>query len=179
MVIFSRLSGWGCTVAVLSEGRSPFPLSHIERTCECKGVPPLRIWLQPCNPWIFRPSLIPPRPLPSAEKLGMLRAEPRFRRIKMRVLCACDFLSYIGSHRRGCVLTQGILLAFACRWCCKCHCHYRVYRPSVHHFCRSYRWSRCHVPLGTNGDNGTNGDFCVSYNFRPSVSTSILAWQRR
>jgi hypothetical protein len=26
----------------------------------------------------FRPSLVPPRPLPSAEKLGMLRAEPWF-----------------------------------------------------------------------------------------------------
>jgi hypothetical protein len=29
------------------------------------------------------------------------------------VLCACDFLSYIRSHTRGCVLTQGTFLASA------------------------------------------------------------------
>ena len=29
------------------------------------------------------------------------------------MLCACDFLSYIRSHTRGCVLTQGTLLASA------------------------------------------------------------------
>lgn len=59
-----------------------------------------------------------PRSLPSAEKSGTL-CEPSLRsaafrgRIKIRVLCACDFLSYIWSHTRGCVLTQGTLLASA------------------------------------------------------------------
>ena len=56
-----------------------------------------------------------PRVLPLAEKSGMLRAAPESCGFPTqarypRAVCACDFLSYIGSHTRGCVLTQGALL---------------------------------------------------------------------
>lgn len=98
------------------------------------------------------------------------------RRIKIRVLCACDFLSYTRSHTRGCVLTQGTLIASALAVGAAVVVVTIAFTGLRHtKFTRSYHWSRSHIPFGTNGDNGTNGDFCISYSFRPSVSTSILA----
>jgi hypothetical protein len=84
------------------------------------------------------------------------------------VLCACDFLSYIRSHT-GALLASALAVGAAV-------VVVTIALTGPHpHICRSYRWSRSHIRLVPTVTTGPTAIFCISYDFRPSVSTSILA----